>query len=373
MLISEARSHKTTVSLPVCCCQFSALHPRVLEAGCLDLPNLQSLKVCDCVLEDAGALLGIIALQGLTRIESSDSQGPPILAQLVHLPRLQRMVYTFYALPDGAPVGLPRLPADMGSLSLTLLHLDVSGHGLTHFPLALTQLAALECLRAEANEFAELPAAIAALSRLTELALGRALSDEDPLQLHEKRPLDARALGDLSGSPALCKLSFESCEVMLSEALLGAVRHASLASVTFSSAHPAPECALVLLQLSQALRRLRRGSVLRFVANEGGAWSLTRCGMRRGGPPFTNSRQRWTRVGCEVLGKRQWGVQGSLCVLYAMKLCSVCSVACCVAVLNLLPHIHLSATKEERCQAAPTHFVVEFMQRVNATPNCIPL
>ena len=64
----------------------------------------------------------------------------------------------------------------MGSLSATLLHLDISGHMGTRFPLALTQLVALEHLSARGNEFAELPAGITALSRLTELMLGRVIT-----------------------------------------------------------------------------------------------------------------------------------------------------------------------------------------------------
>ena len=109
----------------------------------------------------------------------------------------------------------------------------------------------------------ELPAAITALSRLTELRLGQSVSQIDPLQLRRKRPLDVRALGDLSGLPALCELRFDWCEVMLCGSLLGAVRHARLASLFFCNSHPAPECVPVVLQLSQALRRQRRGSVLK--------------------------------------------------------------------------------------------------------------
>ena len=243
----------------------------VLEAGCLDLPNLLSLDFRGCNFEDAEVLPGVTALRSLTRIEFSDGFSPRFFdPQLVQLPGLQRMVYeTNKGCIDGASLGLSRLPADMGSLSSTLLHLDFSGHQLTQFPLALTQLVALECLRASENEFAELPAAITALSRLTELRLGRASSWKDPLQLHEKRPLDVRALGDLSGFPALCKLSFASCEVIMCGSVLAAVRHACLARLCFSVAHPAPECEPMVLQLNQALRRLRRGSVLEIVSKEG--------------------------------------------------------------------------------------------------------
>lgn len=149
----------------------------------------------------------------------------------------------------------------MGSLSSMLQLLDMSGNDLTQFPLAVTQLRALTCLNASGNNIAELPAAVTALSRLTGLTLGRVESNEDPLQLHEKRRLDVRALGDLSDFPLLRDVGFERCEVMLCDSMLGAVRHASLRSISFYLAHPAPECALVVLQLSQALKRLRRDSM----------------------------------------------------------------------------------------------------------------
>ena len=113
-----------------------------------------------------------------------------------------------------------------------------------------------------------MPPAITALSRLTKLTLGRAAPWEDPLQLHEKRPLDVRALGDLSAFPALRELSFSFCEVVLCDYMLDAVRHARLASLVFRVAHPAPGCAPMVLQLSQALRRQMRGSVLRLVLDE---------------------------------------------------------------------------------------------------------
>ena len=229
------------------------LDPCILSKGCLDLPHLQSLEFRECHIQvechiaDAEMLRDLTALQSLTRIESWGGQGPPFTGALVQLPRLQRMVFETIEPCDnagythcGACPGLAELPADMGPLSPALLHLNFSGHGFAQFPLALTQLAALKCLRARANEFAELLAAITALSRLTELSLGRIVSDEDPLQLHEKRPLDARALGDLSGFPALCELGFDCCEVMFCDSMLGAVWHASLASLCFSLAHPAP-------------------------------------------------------------------------------------------------------------------------------------
>ena len=97
---------------------------------------------------------------------------------------------------------------------------------------------------------------------LTELGLGRAY-DDVPLQLRGKRPLDVRAMGDLSRFPGLCKLTFCFCEVVLCCSVLGAAQHASLTGLCFDCAHPAPECAPAVLQLSRELWRLGRGSVLR--------------------------------------------------------------------------------------------------------------
>ena len=239
------------------------MRPCVLEAGCLDLPNLRSLEFAGCdFAEDAWVLPGVAALQRVTYIGISGGEGGPFFEpQLVQLEGLQRLVLSCYIDADEdagnkAPARSLRLPADMGLLSLSLLHLDLSGLRLASLPLALTQLVALEGLVAHENEFAELPAGITALSRLTELWLGRVECPEDPLQLHEKRPLNAVALKDLSGFPALCELTFSFCEVKLCMSMLGgAVRHNSLSSMHFYYAHPAPECLLMVLQLSQTLRR----------------------------------------------------------------------------------------------------------------------
>ena len=232
---------------------FTGICTCVLEAGCLDLPELQSLHFLRCGFQDAEVQPGVSALQCLTRIEFSRGMGPVTLdPQLAQLPGLQRLVFSqdvaFYVDPPG-PL---RVRYDMGSLSATLLHLDISGHMCTYFLLSLTQLVALEHLNAEESGFSKLPVSITALSRLNELGLGRTFAyDEDPLQLLEMRPLDVRALGDLSGFPALCKLTFGYCEVMLCHLVLGAARHASFASMCFIVAHPAPECAPAVLQLSQ--------------------------------------------------------------------------------------------------------------------------
>ena len=203
-------------------------------------------------------LPGVTALQSLTGIKFLGGRRPHFFDhQLVQLAGLQSIICD--ARGSGGTC-LSRLPDDMASLSLTLLHLSFRGAGLTQFPLALV---ALEHMDAYDNAFAVLPAAITALSRLTELVLGRGCYTGDMLQQNERRPLDVRTMGDLSAFPALCRLSSYR-EVVLCHSMLGAVRHTSLTSITCIVSHPAPECTSMVLQLSQELRRLGRGSVLSF-------------------------------------------------------------------------------------------------------------
>lgn len=118
--------------------------PCDLEAGCLGLPKLERLVFQGCDVRGAKVLPGAAALQRLTNIEFSGGKGPHFFDhQLVHLP-LQRMVFqSCYPGWDARGGPLPRLPADMGSLSSTLLHIDFTGHGFKQFPLGITQLTAL--------------------------------------------------------------------------------------------------------------------------------------------------------------------------------------------------------------------------------------
>ena len=71
---------------------FLCLESCVLEAGCLDLPNLLRLELLGCSFEDASILPGITALEGLTHISVSNGQGPPFFAKLLQLPRLEHLV-----------------------------------------------------------------------------------------------------------------------------------------------------------------------------------------------------------------------------------------------------------------------------------------
>ena len=243
---------------------FSSFH---LEAGCLNLPNLLSLEIEKCYFKEGAQMLpGVSALECVTRIafmhiEVSGTKGSCVLdPQLVRLPHLQSLVlsHMHVTCDNSSTLHSVGLPAGMGLLSSSLLQLNVSGLLSSHFPLALTQFVALECLDASYNSFAELPFGITALSKLTTLRLGRG-----PVVPLRAPPLDVRALGDLSDFPALRNLDFQSCQVMLCLSLLGAKRHASLATLCFSTAYPAPECMLIVLLLSRELRRLGRGGVVR--------------------------------------------------------------------------------------------------------------
>ena len=115
---------------------FSKFDPCVLEAGCFDLPSLVSLTFRGCDVGNARVLPGVAALQRLTHIEFSGGNGPFFFdAQLVQL-LLQHMVFqTGIPCWNGRAGLLSRLPADMGSLSATLLHVDFSGHSFEEFPL----------------------------------------------------------------------------------------------------------------------------------------------------------------------------------------------------------------------------------------------
>ena len=239
----------------------SFLRHCVLEAGCLALPRLASLEFAYCYFPDAVVLPGATALQSLTSIKFKMCRGLRFFDhQLVQLRRLQRIVFYPCGVPGGtAGPWLSRLSADMGALRSSLLHLCCSGSQLTQFPLALTQLVALEHLDASKNEFAVVHAGITALSRLTELVLGKSLCHK---QETAGGPLDVRALGDLSAFPALCKLYVQDCKVALSASVLGVTRHASLTKFDLQTATFALESALLVRELSEALERLGRGSVL---------------------------------------------------------------------------------------------------------------
>ena len=208
-----------------------------------------------------------------------------------------------------------------------LPHLHCSMLRLARCPLALTQPAALESLHATANHCAGLPAIITALSRPTELRLGRVMDLDDPLQLQVKRSVDVRMLGDLCGSAALRELSFNRCQVMLCTSLLGAAGHASLAILCSDAAHPAPECAPMVLQLNQDFRRLGRGSMVTFICKDDicARWAL---GAAQGRAPCQNSGADLIRVSSDVLFVFLC-VRGcsSACVVRTYTLCTFIKVS----------------------------------------------
>ena len=112
----------------------SSFSPCVLEVGCLELPNLQSLEFNSCDFdEDLRLLPGVSALQQLTRLEFQGNQAvcefDPGLVRLGHLQRLVLSPDNLRCAGsvDAAPPRLLWLPADMGLLSLSLLHLDLAG------------------------------------------------------------------------------------------------------------------------------------------------------------------------------------------------------------------------------------------------------
>ena len=159
--------------------EFSGLSRPVLDAGCLDLTNLVSLEFGLCRFGRQEVLPGVTALPSLTRISFLLCyEGPDRFGyDLVRLPRLQRMVFaTGEPCRDGARLWVPRLPADMGLLSSSLVRLSFSSHKRRYSLLGLMQQVTLKPLKAGGNEFATVPAAVTALSMLTELTHGPAAS-----------------------------------------------------------------------------------------------------------------------------------------------------------------------------------------------------
>ena len=155
----------------------SGISRPVFDAGCLDLTNLVSMAFCQCRF-GRQVLPGVTALPSLTRISCSlCCEGPDEFAyQLVRLPRLQRMVLaTGEPCRDAPRLWVSRLPADMGLLSSSLVRLSFSSHKRRYSLLGLMQQVALKPLEC-GNEFATVPAAVTALSMLTELTLGPAAS-----------------------------------------------------------------------------------------------------------------------------------------------------------------------------------------------------
>ena len=190
---------------------------------------------------------------------------------LERLPRLQHLVCTSLGLACTGPVW----PADMGALKSTLLSLDMSHMRLASFPLAVTQLTALHCLKASWSHFPVVTAGITALNRLVTLELGREdKSDLVPRNEHlvSREPLDANALGDLSSFGHLRTLSFQHCEVKLSGTFSNAAGHVTLANLVFDQAYPAQECMVAVLQYRQELQRRGRGRVLQLNCVDWGSW-----------------------------------------------------------------------------------------------------
>ena len=116
------------------------------EAGSLNLPNLQSLECFSCGIKDTEVLLGMTALQSLTRIAFEAGEGPPIIPELIQLPRLQHMVFST-CMPCRVDACLWQARLPMAAVSSVLSHIDISGHGIPH-----CTAAAHACLHAMSHE-----------------------------------------------------------------------------------------------------------------------------------------------------------------------------------------------------------------------------
>ena len=110
--------------------ELSGLTRTVLEAGCLDLPNLASLGFRNCHLRPE-VLPGVpaFAFPSLMRIKLTDCRGRSDVSvnyELVRLPRLQRMVFETGKPCRDACLWVSRLPADVGVLSSSLVRLSLA-------------------------------------------------------------------------------------------------------------------------------------------------------------------------------------------------------------------------------------------------------
>ena len=184
---------------------FHSFHGLTLEAGCLNLPRLALLEFSVCIFAHSRVQLpGLDDLSSLSSLELARCDGLCSLSipGLLRLPRLQHLA--FWDRNRGSQCTCARrlwsnLPADMGAASCMLLSLDLSKLNLDAFPLALTGLTGLECLKASGNGFSVLPAPITAMGRLGTLQLGRGLKfAETPsggLRAMPYELFDASALG----------------------------------------------------------------------------------------------------------------------------------------------------------------------------------
>ena len=223
--------------------------------GWARLPALVSLKFeqCEFARDGEDALPGMDALAALTCFELFLCSGLHVLpASLWRLTRLRTLDdWRIYNNPPY--VGVPASAPCFASLTKICL----TGYKLQCWPSCVLAMTSLTCLDLRHNCFEQLPDAMSVLTCLKELSLGR----------HSTGPgevggaLDARALGNLAGFPALRSLEFCHCSVQFCPSFQAAAAHPCLKELELVNSYPAcgPSCVAFLIFVAALLQQGRAG------------------------------------------------------------------------------------------------------------------
>ncbi len=227
--------------------------------GWARLPDLKCLKFLKCEFARDGedALPGMDALASLTDFELFLCSGLHMLpASLWQLTRLRKLSHWRYRDAPSA-AGLPASAPCFASLTGCTL----AGHQLRDWPACVLAATRLTYLNLGGNCFEELPDAVSVLTALETLRLGRHSPGPDVVG----GSLDARALGNLAGFPALRSLSFDNCSMQFCPSFQAAAAHPCLESLQLCTSYPAcgPSCG-AFLGFVVALLQQGRARVLRL-------------------------------------------------------------------------------------------------------------
>ncbi len=253
--------------LPACVSCLVQLHSLTLYGlsglrcapGWARLPALVSLKFEECAFARDGedALPGMDALAALTCFELFLCSGLHALpASLWRLTRL-RTLEDWRAGNSPPYAGLPASAPCFASLTKICL----TEYQLRCWPACVLAMTGLTCLDLRGTCFEEVPEGVSVLTCLTELSLGR----HSPGPGEVGGALDARALGNLAGFPALRSLEFGHCSVRFGPSFQAAAAHPCLKKLELANSYPAPGLSCVAsLNFVAALLQQGRAGVLRL-------------------------------------------------------------------------------------------------------------
>ena len=228
-------------TLPACVSHLAALTSLTLNGlrglRCADgwarLPNLQRLVFYECgfAADGEAALPGMGALASLTELEAFLCPGLHVLpASLWRLMRLRNLGH--WGLCNEQPA--PYLPTSAPCFAL-LTDVTLNNHQLRDWPACVLGMTNLTHLDQRNNCFEELPDAVSTLTALQMLYLGRRFTESDEIG----GALDARALGNLAGFPALGSLEFDHCSVQFCPSFQAAAAHPCLKELELVASYPA--------------------------------------------------------------------------------------------------------------------------------------